>query len=203
MRNVIVTNMASADGFYEGANRDLGALFRHMHPDYAGDEVFDQYNLERLLYADTLLLSGRTNLMGFRDYWHGRGDNPQATQVRRSIARRMDEIQKAVVSDQIMPHECAPWGETEIVRIADANAWLAEKKAGPGRDILIMAGRTMWNSFLKAGLVDEIHLALFPLIGGSGTKLFDESPDAALRLIEARSRQGSGVVILRYAVDYA
>jgi dihydrofolate reductase len=201
MRKLIVSNMASLDGFYEGENRDLGALFRHMHPDYAGDDLFDHYNLERLLYADTLILSGRASFMGFRDYWHGREMDAQATEVRRAIGRRMDEIEKAVISDKIAPEERAPWGETEIVRLRDANAWLAEKKAASGRDILVLAGRIMWNSFLKAGLVDEIHLAIFPLIGGAGTKLFDEVPDASLRLIEVRSRQGSGVVLLSYSVE--
>lgn len=203
MRKVIVCNMASVDGFYEGENRDLGALFRHMHPDYEADDLFDHYNLERLLSADTLVLSGRENFMGFRDYWHGREFNAEATDVRRAIARQMDAIEKAVVSDRIAPDERAPWGDAEIVRRARANEWLAEKKDAPGRDILIMAGRVMWNSFLKAGLVDEIHLAVFPLIGGAGTKLFDEAPDASLRLVEARTRQGSGIVILRYAVERA
>ncbi len=203
MRKVIVSNMVSVDGFYEGENRDLGALFRHMHPAYAGDETFDRSNYERLLHADTLLLSGRVNFMGFRDYWHGREHNAEATEIRRAIARRMDEIEKSVVSDKIAADETAPWGEAEIVRVARANAWLSEKKAGPGRDILILAGRIMWNSFLRAGLVDELHLAIFPLVGGAGTKLFDEAPDASLRLLEARTCQGSGVVLLRYAVERA
>ena len=69
MRKLIVSNMTSLDGYYEGKNRSLGALFDYFHDDYAGDENFDYYNLERWRAADTFLLSGRSSFLGFKDYW--------------------------------------------------------------------------------------------------------------------------------------
>ena len=61
MSKLIVSNLVSLDGYYEGKDRDLNALFDYFHPDYAGDQNFDFYNAERLRAADTLLLSGRTS----------------------------------------------------------------------------------------------------------------------------------------------
>jgi len=48
----IISNLHSIDGYYEGPDGDLGSLFTHFHPDYAGDEQFDHYNTERLRAAD-------------------------------------------------------------------------------------------------------------------------------------------------------
>ena len=59
MRKLIVCNMLSLDGYYEGKDRSLNALFDYFHEDYAGDENYDAYTLERWRGADTFLLSGR------------------------------------------------------------------------------------------------------------------------------------------------
>ena len=48
MRKLIVSNLSSVDGYYEGPNRDLDSLFTYFHPDYAGDQHFDDYNTERI-----------------------------------------------------------------------------------------------------------------------------------------------------------
>jgi hypothetical protein len=40
---IVVSNMISVDGFYEGKDRSLGELFRYMHQDYKGDDKFDHY----------------------------------------------------------------------------------------------------------------------------------------------------------------
>ena len=52
MRKLIVSNLVSLDGYYEGKDRNLNALFDYFHEDYAGDEHFDHYNTERLRAAD-------------------------------------------------------------------------------------------------------------------------------------------------------
>lgn len=57
MCELIVSNLLSLDGYYEGKDRSLNALFDYFHEDYMGDETFDAYNLERWRGADTFLLS--------------------------------------------------------------------------------------------------------------------------------------------------
>ena len=64
MRKLIVSNLTTLDGFYEGKDQNLNALFDYFHADYASDQNFDAYNLERLYAADTLLWGGRSNFLG-------------------------------------------------------------------------------------------------------------------------------------------
>lgn len=56
MRKLIVTNMMSLDGYYEGPGKDVMALFSYRQKAYPTDQSFDVYNAERLRSADTLLL---------------------------------------------------------------------------------------------------------------------------------------------------
>lgn len=68
MRKLIVSNLVSLDGYYEGKDRNLDALFDYFHEDYSGDDHFDYDNTEWLRAADTLLLSGRTSFLGNKAY---------------------------------------------------------------------------------------------------------------------------------------
>lgn len=66
----------------------------------------------------------------------------------------------------------------------------------PG-DILVHGSRTLWNSLLADGLVDELHLLVGAVVLGGGTPIFD-APSKGLTLLEARRSDGSDNVLLRY-----
>ena len=65
MRKLIMTNMMSLDGYFEGPGKDVMALFSYWRKAYPKDESFDAYNAERLRAADTLLL-GRVSYLAFK-----------------------------------------------------------------------------------------------------------------------------------------
>jgi riboflavin biosynthesis pyrimidine reductase len=56
---------------------------------------------------------------------------------------------------------------------------------------------------MHAGLVDELQLVTFPLIGGGGVRLFDTRPPVSLRLLGTRVWEESGHVLMRWRVDPA
>lgn len=192
MRKLVVSNIMSLDGYYDGPGGDVMVM--------PMDEAFNAYNAERLRAADTLLVGARSYL-GFKGYWPPQADNPDADPVSREIGRRNNAIDKVVVSDTITEDQTDPWrSTTRIVRRADAHAEITELKRQEGREILMFGSRTLWNDLLAHGLVDELHLMLGAAVVGGGTPIFGTRPPGPLRLAEARRFDGSDNLVLRYEV---
>jgi dihydrofolate reductase len=202
MRKLIVSNIMSLDGYFEGPGKNVMAL--------PMDGFFDEHNLERLRTADTLLL-GATTYTGLKGYWPAVAVNPEVSpavaanpdvaDIHRETGLRNDDIRKVVVSDSLSADDTAPWTETTtIVRRADARQAVAELKGQSGKDILMFGSRTLWNDLLVAGLVDELHLMVGATLLGGGTPTFGTGPFPPLRLVNTRRRDGSDNVLLRYEV---
>lgn len=199
MRKLIVTNIMSLDGYYEGPGKDIMALFMALPADRS-DLSFDEHNAERLRAADTLLL-GRTSYEGFNGYWPPIKDDQNAPEIEREISRLDDTIEKVVISDTLTLNETDPWrSTTRIVKRSDAPAVVEELKRSDGRDIIVFGSRTMWNGLMAHGLVDELQLFVGSVLLGGGTPIFEGEKPAQLELQDVRRFEGSSNMVLRYAV---
>jgi dihydrofolate reductase len=194
MRKLIVTNIVSLDGFVAGPGGDVMAM--------PMDHAFDESNVEHMRAAGTILL-GATTYRGFVSFWPDALDLPDLTAASAEIATIWrDGVDKVVVSDSLTADETGPWRDTtRIVRRTDAHAAVAALKETDGGDILVFGSTTLWNDLLAAGLVDELHLMIGPVVLGDGTPAFGDGATAAgLRLTGVRRWEGSENVLLSYEV---
>ena len=203
MRKVVVSSIVSLDGYVAGPGGNVMAL--------PMDAFFDEHNLERQRSADTLLL-GRNTYLGLKSYWPAIAEDPtrspavqldpSTAEVHRETAQRNDALRKVVVSDTLTPGDTDPWAATTtIVRRADAHETVRRLKREPGGDLLVFGSSTLWGDLLAAGLVDELHLLVGPVVLSGGVPAYGSGPVPPMRLLDVRRRGGSENVLLSYAVD--
>ncbi len=201
MRKVVVSSIVSLDGFVAGPGGDVMAL--------PMDAFFDEHNLERQRSADTLLL-GRTTYLGLKGYWPAIAEDPtrspavqldpSTAELHRETAQRNDAMRKVVVSDTLTAADTAPWTDTTtVVRRADRHAAVRRLREEPGGDVLVFGSSTLWGDLLDAGLVDELHLLVAPVVLGAGIPAYGSGAAPAMRLVDVRRREGSDNVLLSYA----
>jgi dihydrofolate reductase len=87
-----------------------------------------------------------------------------------------------------------------VVR-ADAGATVAALRAESGRDIWLFGGGTLFASLLAARAVDQVEVALMPVLLGGGVPLAAAAPRSRLRLLRSGASP-TGIVSLCYDVDY-
>jgi dihydrofolate reductase len=125
-------------------------------------------------------------------YWPTADDEPDAVPVEIDFARIWRDKPKIVVSRSL---ETVAWN-SRLIR-GDAVAELARLRAEVGSDLGV-GGPTTAAPLIRAGLIDEYHLFVNPVILGGGTPFFPTMADRqGLELVETRAF-GGGVIYLRY-----
>jgi dihydrofolate reductase len=110
------------------------------------------------------------------------------------FADRINGIPKFVFSSRL---EKADWNNATIVR-GDVVDEIRKLKERDGTDLALYGHGLLGQTLLKAGLLDEFRISLFPVVVGRGKLLFREGERARLQLLEATSLP-KGVVVVRYA----
>ncbi|MFL6137916.1 MAG: dihydrofolate reductase family protein [Frankiaceae bacterium] len=140
-----------------------------------------------LLFANDALLLGRVTYEGFAAAWPSMTDEA-------GFAERMNSMPKHVATRTLTDLE---WNATALPGDA-VDAVRELKERGDDTNYLIYGSPTLVNALLPHGLVDEYRLMTFPVVVGSGRRLFDEGPAATLRLVDSWMTT-TGVAMLSYA----
>jgi len=179
MRKIIVTEFVTLDGVTEEPQKWSFPFWN--------DDI-GKFKFEKHFASDALLL-GRITNEGFAAAWPSRTDE-------QGYADRMNSLPKYVVSTTL---EKAEWNNSIIIQENVAEE-VSKLKQQPGQDIVIHGSGTLIHTRMQHDLIDEYRLLVYPIVLGSGKRLFQEGSDAKLNLVETKA-VGSGVVLLRYQPD--
>ena len=177
MRKIIVSNLMSLDGFFEGPNKEIDWFI-------VDDEFF--------AYAKDLLRSVDTLLFGTKTYEHMAAYWPSAPAD--EIADKMNNLPKIVFSKSLQK---ADWNNSRLIR-DNIQEEVSKLKAQPGKDMVIFGSASLASSLLRLGLIDEYRIILQPLLIGRGRRLFDEMENKLRLKLQHTKLFASGVIVLYY-----
>jgi dihydrofolate reductase len=175
MRKLVESTFVTLDGVISSPHEWSTSYWDDEHASYAHD----------LLFAADALLLGRITYEGFAQSWpHRAGVDDYADWInampKHVVSRTLDET---------------TWNAT-VLR-GDVAAEVAELKQRPGRNLLKFGTGALDRTLMSAGLVDEFHFWMFPVVAGKGDRLFDGVDTTHLRLADQTTFK-SGIVTLVY-----
>lgn len=180
MRKLIVWNVMTLDGYFEGPTPwDLS-----FHTSVWGDEL-ERFSLEQGAEIGTLLF-GRKTYVGMADYWTNATDEGDVTPM-------MNTVPKAVISNTLTS---ADWNNTRLFS-GKAGDVVRQLKAEAGKDIFVFGSAELLDTLLTEGLVDEYRLCVAPVVFGAGNPLFkSRQARIGLELISSRALQSGGMLLV-------
>ena len=194
MRRIIGAAFVSLDGVIQAPGDpdedrsggfELGGWLTHFFDEAVGEQV------DTLFAPPFDLLLGRRTYDIFAAYW------PYNASEAGGIGERFDRASKYVMTAS---GRRLDWRNSHRLESLDA---LADLKAGEGPDLIIQGSGTLYPQLLGAGLIDRLVLMIFPVLLGSGKRLFgDGTAPAAMRMVEHRITP-RGNIIATYRPDGA
>ena len=171
MRTLVVSQNITVDGSIEM----LGDWF---DPQGQADQTGLIEEVQRQDRQSDALLTGRQTFEDLRGYWPQQIDDPTG------ITRYLNDVSKYVVSSTLTDPQ---WQNTTVLS-GDPLRQVRALKDQQGLDIVITGSISLCHTLIKAGLVDEYRLFVYPVVQGHGRRLFPDGFEIPrLRLLETRA----------------
>jgi dihydrofolate reductase len=189
VRKVVASEFVSLDGVME----DPSWAFR-----FTGKEQ-QKFKFDELSASDALLL-GRVTYESFAAAWPRMTEQAGELSVSDALllgryADMMNGYPKYVASTTLQ--EPLEWNNSTLIE-GDIAEEVSRLKRQPGKDILIFGSGKLVNTLMRHDLIDEYRLMIFPIIVGSGQRLFADGIDEMVLELVDTETFGSGVVVLTY-----
>jgi dihydrofolate reductase len=184
MGRIVVTEFVSLDGVMEDPGGAEGFKHGGWTFEIARGDEGDKFKLDETRESDALLL-GRKTYEGFAAAWPSRSGE---------FADKFNTMPKYVVSSTLREPE---WSNSTVLEgdLAEAVAELRRRHDG---DVVVHGSAQLAQALLEQDLVDELRLMVFPVVLGTGKRLFGDTSDKKpLRLVDSKV-VGDGVAILIY-----
>ena len=182
---IVVTEFVSLDGVMEAPGGEPQFKYPGWTFEFDRGEDGNQFKLDETRQSDGLLI-GRRTYESFAGAWPEREGE---------FADLFNSMPKFVVSTTLTD---PAWNNTTVLDGGDATAAVRRLKDEFDGELQVPGSHQLVQELIESDLVDQINLMVFPVILGTGKKVFDEKPDRrALRLKESKV-VGDGVVVLMY-----
>jgi dihydrofolate reductase len=182
MARIVVTEFVSLDGVMEDPGGSEG--YKHSGWSFQFDrgEGGNKFKLDETLDTEALLL-GRVTYEGFAAAWPSRDGE---------FADKFNSMPKYVVSSTL---DKAEWNNSTILR-GDVVEEVSKLRRAPGGNIVVHGSGRLAQTLIEHDLVDELHLMVFPVILGSGKRLFGDTSDKKRLRLTSSQTVGDGVTVL-------
>jgi dihydrofolate reductase len=184
MGRIVVTEFVSLDDVMEDPGGSEGAKHGAWTFEIPRGDEGDKFKLDETMSSEALLL-GRVTYEGFAEAWPSRDGE---------FADKFNSMPKYVISSTL---ENPEWNNSTVLK-GDLAEEVGELKRELDGDIVVHGSAQLVQGLVELDLVDELRLMVFPVVLGSGKRLFGEtSGKKPFRLKESRV-VGEGVAILVY-----
>jgi dihydrofolate reductase len=184
MGKIVVTEFVSLDGVVEAPGGGEGFKYDGWSFEIERGDEGNQFKLDETMSSQALLL-GRVTYEGFAAAWPSRTGE---------FADKFNSMPKYVVSSTL---ESPEWSNTTVLA-GDVAEEVAKLKGSLEGDIVVHGSPRLVQTLIDRDLVDEFRLMVFPVVLGTGKRLFDRTSDKKpLRLVSSKI-VGDGVAILVY-----
>jgi dihydrofolate reductase len=184
MGKIVATEYVSLDGVVQAPGG--GEEFEHAGWSFEVDrgEEFEKFKLDETLNSEALLL-GRVTYDGFAAVWPS---------IEGEFADMFNAMPKYVVSSTL---ENPEWNNSTVLK-GDVVEEVSRLKQATDGEIVVHGSPQLVQTLLEHDLIDELRVMIFPLVLGTGKRLFGDTSDKKrLRLTDSRT-VGDGIVILIY-----
>ncbi|HWC85249.1 MAG TPA: dihydrofolate reductase family protein [Solirubrobacteraceae bacterium] len=186
MGRIVVTEFVSLDGVVEDPGGSEGFKFGGWSFEFDRGADGDEFKLDETRASEALLL-GRVTYQVFAKAWPSREGE---------LADKLNSMPKYVVSSTLTAPQ---WTNSTVLGGDDLLETVSALKRGAGGDVVVHGSVQLAQTLIENDLVDELRLMVFPVILGTGKRLFgDPGGKKTLRLVDSNV-VGEGVVVLTYA----
>jgi|SRR5829696_189341 len=184
MGKIVVTEFVSLDGVMEDPGGSEDFKYGGWSFEFDRGDEGNQFKLDETLDAEALLL-GRVTYEGFADAWPSREGE---------FADKFNQMPKYVVSSTLGDPE---WSNSTVLD-GDLAEAVRKLKGSHDGDIYVHGSAQLVEALLENDLVDQFNLMVFPVVLGTGKRVFGETSDKKpLKLTDSKT-VGDGVAILVY-----
>lgn len=184
MGRIVVTEFVSLDGVMEDPGGSEGTKHAGWSFEISRGEEGDKFKLDETMGSDALLL-GRKTYEGFAEAWPSRDGE---------FADKFNTMRKYVVSSTLQSPE---WSNSTVLS-GDLAEDVTRIRGEHDGDIVVHGSARLVQGLLENDLVDELRLMVFPVVLGSGKRLFGETSGKKRLQLTNSKTVGDGVAILIY-----